>query len=117
MGSIECVVFELGKQFQFFMEGGVYGNYFNGCVNILFDVDMVGLELEELKNVFELCCVVLFVLIFCIVYDMYLSWDCKKLCLVDEVWQFLGVDKEMVEFIEEGYCCVWKYNGIFCVGI
>ncbi|MBO0501487.1 type IV secretion system protein TraC [Chromobacterium haemolyticum] len=115
-GSIERVAFELGKQLQPFTEGGVYGNYFNGRANISLDADMVGLELEELKNAPELRRVVLFVLTSRIAHDMYLSRDRKKLCLVDEAWQLLGADKETAEFIEEGYRRARKYNGIFCVG-
>lgn len=115
-GGVERVAFELGKQLQPFTKDGIYGNYFNGRANLRLDDDMVGLELEELKNAPELRRVVLFVLTSRIAHDMYLSRDRKKLCLVDEAWQLLGADKETAEFIEEGYRRARKYNGIFCVG-
>lgn len=115
-GGIERVAFELGKQLQPFTKDGIYGNYFNGRANISLESDMVGLELEELKNAPELRRVVLFVLTSRIAHDMYLSRDRPKICLVDEAWQLLGADKETAEFIEEGYRRARKYNGIFAVG-
>lgn len=115
-GGVERVAFELAKQLQPFTTDGVYGSFFNGRANIDLGDDMIGLELEELKNAPELRRVVLFVLTSRIANDMYLSRDRKKLCLVDEAWQLLGADKETAEFIEEGYRRARKYNGIFCVG-
>jgi conjugal transfer ATP-binding protein TraC len=112
----ERVAYELGKQLQPFTEEGVFGAYFNGRANLDLDGDMIGLELEELKNSPELRRVVLFVLTSRIAHDMYLTRDRKKLCLVDEAWQLLGADKETAEFIEEGYRRARKYKGIFCVG-
>ncbi|CAJ0902998.1 Protein TraC [Ralstonia sp. LMG 32965] len=115
-GQTERVAYELAKQLAPFTKDGVYGDFFNGQANISLDSDMVGLELEELKNAPELRRVVLFVLTSRIAHDMYLTRDRKKLCLVDEAWQLLGADKETAEFIEEGYRRARKYNGIFCVG-
>ena len=115
-GGIERVAFELGKQIQPFTKDGIFGNYFNGRANLSLDDDMIGLELEELKNAPDLRRVVLFVLTTRIANDMYLSRERKKLCLIDEAWQLLGSDKETAEFIEEGYRRARKYNGIFCVG-
>ncbi len=115
-GSTERVAYELAKQLAPFTKDGVYGDFFNGRANISLDADMVGLELEELKNAPELRRVVLFVLTSRIAHDMYLTRDRKKLCLVDEAWQLLGADKETAEFIEEGYRRARKYNGIFGVG-
>lgn len=115
-GSPERVAYELAKQLQPFTKEGIYGGFFNGRANISIDADMVGLELEELKNAPELRRVVLFVLTSRIAHDMYLTRDRPKLCLVDEAWQLLGDDKETAEFIEEGYRRARKYKGIFCVG-
>lgn len=115
-GGNERVAYELGKQLQPFTKDGAYGQFFNGKANINLDGDMIGLELEELKNAPELRRVVLFVLTSRIAHDMYQSRDRKKLCLVDEAWQLLGADKETAEFIEEGYRRARKYKGIFCVG-
>ena len=115
-GGTERIAYELAKQLAPFTADGVFGSFFNGQANISLDDDMVGLELEELKNAPELRRVVLFVLTSRIAHDMYLTRDRKKLCLVDEAWQLLGADKETAEFIEEGYRRARKYNGIFCVG-
>ncbi len=115
-GGTERGAYELAKQLQPFTREGIYGDYFNGRANLSLDDDMIGLELEELKNAPELRRVVLFVLTSRIAHDMYLSRDRKKICLVDEAWQLLGADKETAEFIEEGYRRARKYNGIFCVG-
>ena len=115
-GGIDRVAFELGRQLTPFTENGNYGSYFNGKANISLDADMVGLELEELKNAEDLRRVVVFVLTSRIAHDMYLSRSRKKLCLVDEAWQLLGDDAETAKFIEEGYRRARKYNGIFAVG-
>lgn len=116
-GEIERTAFELGKQLQPFTERGVYGRYFNGRANLALDNDMIGLELEELKNMPDLRRVVLLVLMTRISNDMYLtSREQKKLCLIDEAWQLLGEDKETASFIEEGYRRARKYNGIFALG-
>lgn len=115
-GSIECVAYELAKQLAPFTKDGVYGDFFNGRANISLNADMVGLELEELKNAPELRRAVLFVLTSRIAHDMYLTHDRKKLCLVDEAWQLLGADKETAELIEEGCRRARRYSGTFCVG-
>jgi conjugal transfer ATP-binding protein TraC len=115
-GAIERQAFELGRQLQPFTKDGMYGRYFNGRANISLDGDMIGLELEELKDVEDLRRVVLFVLTSRIANDMYLSRDRRKLCLVDEAWQLLGDDPETAAFIAEGYRRARKYKGIFAVG-
>ncbi|KVV25065.1 conjugal transfer protein TraC [Burkholderia cepacia] len=112
----ERIAYELSKQLLPFTKKGIYGSFFNGKANISLDGDIVGLELEELKNAPELRRVVLLVLTNRISHDMYLSRDRIKLCLMDEAWQLLGDDKETAEFIEEGYRRARKYQGIFCLG-
>lgn len=115
-GGPERRAFELAKQLQPFTTEGIYGNYFNGKANLTLDGDMIGLELEELKDAPDLRRVVLFALTSRIAHDMYLTRDRAKLCLIDEAWQLLGSDKETADFIEEGYRRARKYKGIFCLG-
>ena len=116
-GNVERQAYELAFQLQPFTKDGQFGHFFNGKANIDIDAsEMVGLELEELKNAPELRRVVLFVLTSRIAHSMYLSRDQPKICLIDEAWQLLGSDPETADFIEEGYRRARKYNGIFAVG-
>lgn len=112
-GRVERRAYELAKQLGPFTEDGLYGPFFNGPATIDLDGDMIGIELEELKNAADLRRVVLFVLTSRIAADMYQSRSRKKLCLIDEAWQLLGSDMETARFIEEGYRRARKYEGIF----
>ena len=115
-GAQDRVAFQLAKQMEPFTEKGEYGSYFNGPATIDLSDDMIGLELEELKNSPALLKVVLFVLTSRIGYEMYLNREREKICVIDEAWQLLGGDKETAAFIAEGFRRARKYRGTFMVG-
>ena len=103
---------DLGLQLFPFTKDGPYGKYFQGEANVNFENDFIVLELEELSSKKDLQAVVMFLLMYRITQNMYLSRDKPKVCIVDEAWQLLGSGGSG-DFIESGYRRARKYNGSF----
>lgn len=103
---------DLGVQLSPFTQDGPYGRYFQGETNVNFDNDFIVLELEELSAKKDLQAVVMFLLMYRITQNMYLSRDRPKVCIIDEAWQLLGAGGSG-DFIESGYRRARKYNGSF----
>lgn len=104
---------DLGVQLHPFTSDGPYGKYFIGETNVNFDNDFIVLELEELSAKKDLQAVVMFLLMYRITQNMYLSRERPKVCIIDEAWQLLGAGGSG-DFIESGYRRARKYNGSFC---
>jgi conjugal transfer ATP-binding protein TraC len=105
---------DLGVQLYPYTVDGPYGKYFRGESNVNFEANLIVLELEELSAKKDLKAVVMFLLMYKITQEMYLTRDQKKLCIIDEAWQLLqggGGD-----FIESGYRRARKYAGSFITG-
>jgi conjugal transfer ATP-binding protein TraC len=102
---------------------GAYGAYFNGPANIAFRNNFTVLELEELNSKKDLRAVVLFLMMYRITHDMYLSpRDQRKLVMIDEAWDLLGTvsgsasageSSASAKFIDAGYRRARKYGGAF----
>lgn len=101
---------------------GAYGRYFEGDANIRFDNFFTVLELEELNSKKDLRAVILFIMMYRITYDMYLSpRDQRKLVILDEAWDLLGTvsgdqgveSSASAKFIDAGYRRARKYGGAF----
>lgn len=102
---------------------GPYGAYFAGPANVRFDNPFTVLELEELNTKKDLRSVVLFLIMYRITYDMYLSpRDLRKVVLIDEAWDLLGTvtgdaseneSSASAKFIDAGYRRARKYGGAF----
>lgn len=60
------------------------------------------LELEELSAKKDLQAVVMFLLMYKITQEMYLTRNQIKICIIDEAWSLLGSGSSG-EFIESGY--------------
>ena len=71
------------------------------------------LELEELAAKKDLQAVIMFLLMYRITQNMYLTRDKPKVCILDEAWALLGGGGSG-DFIETGYRRARKYNGSFC---
>jgi len=104
---------DLGVQLFPYTSDGPYGKYFMGETNVNFDNDLIVLELEELSAKKDLQAVVMFLLMYRITQNMYLTRDRPKVCILDEAWQLLGAGGSG-DFIESGYRRARKYNGSFC---
>ena len=103
---------DLGLQLFPFTKDGPYGKYFEGDANVNFENDFIVLEMEELSAKKDLQSVVMFLLMYRITQNMYLSRDKPKICIIDEAWQLLGSGGSG-DFIESGYRRARKYNGSF----
>lgn len=103
---------DLGVQLHPYTADGPYGKYFVGDTNVNFDNDFIVLELEELSSKKDLQAVIMFLLMYRITQNMYLSRDKPKICIIDEAWQLLGSGGSG-DFIESGYRRARKYNGSF----
>lgn len=105
---------DLGVQLFPFTSAGQYGRYFCGNTNVDLSNDFIVLELEELAMKPDLRAVMMFLLMYKITEEMYLSRDRKKICIIDEAWQLLSGDG--AEFVENGYRRARKYEGSFMTG-
>lgn len=112
-GEPDREINRLGDQLFPYTSQGVYGRYFNGKTTLDFNDDLVVLELEELKSKPDLQQVIMQLIIYRIMQEMYLKRDRKKLVVIDEAWALLGGSASVAQFIAEGYRRVRKYNGAF----
>lgn len=104
---------DLGVQLFPYTSDGPYGKYFQGETNVNFESDLIVLELEELASKKDLQSVIMFLLMYRITQDMYLTRNRPKICILDEAWALLGGGNSG-DFIETGYRRARKYNGSFC---
>lgn len=104
---------DLGVQLFPYTASGPYGRYFHGETNVNFDNDLIVLEMEELAAKKDLQAVIMFLLMYRITQNMYLTRDRPKVCILDEAWALLGGGNSG-DFIETGYRRARKYNGSFC---
>ncbi len=103
---------DMGVQLYPYSSDGPYGKYFSGPANVNFESDFIVLELEELSAKKDLQAVVMFLLMYKITQEMYLTRDKIKLCVIDEAWSLLGAGSSG-DFIESGYRRARKYKGSF----
>lgn len=103
---------DLGVQLTPYTQDGPYGRYFHGETNVNFNNDFIVLELEELAAKKDLQATIMFMLMYRITQNMYLTRDRPKICIIDEAWALLGGGGSG-EFIESGYRRARKYNGSF----
>lgn len=104
---------DLGVQLFPYTSDGPYGRYFQGETNVNFDSDLIVLELEELAAKKDLQAVIMFLLMYRITQNMYLTRDRPKVCILDEAWALLSGGNSG-DFIETGYRRARKYFGSFC---
>lgn len=107
---------DVGVQLFPYTKNGMYGKFFTGPATIDLAGDFIVLELEELKGSPDLQAAVLSIVMYRITYEMYLSRDRRKVCLIDEAWQMLLDSKDTEEFIAQGYRKARKYDGAFGTG-
>ncbi|MDY0041144.1 MAG: type IV secretion system protein TraC [Desulforhabdus sp.] len=104
---------DLGVQLFPYTSDGPYGRYFQGETNVNFDSDLIVLELEELASKKDLQAVIMFLLMYRITQNMYLTRNRPKICILDEAWALLSGGNSG-DFIETGYRRARKYFGSFC---
>lgn len=104
---------DLGVQLFPYTSSGPYGRYFMGETNVNFESDLIVLELEELAAKKDLQAVIMFLLMYRITQNMYLTRDRPKVCILDEAWALLSGGNSG-DFIETGYRRARKYSGSFC---
>jgi conjugal transfer ATP-binding protein TraC len=107
---------DLGVQLFPYTTEGAYGRFFDGPANINFESDFVVLELEELKSMKDLQSVVMLLIMYKIMQEMY-QGDRKqrKMVVIDEAWDLMS-GGQSGKFIEAGYRRCRKYNGSFITG-
>lgn len=107
---------DLGVQLFPFTTAGAYGRFFDGKANVDFHSDFVVLELEELKSMKDLQAVVMLLIMYKIMQEMYVG-DRKQrtVIIIDEAWDLMG-GGQSGKFIEAGYRRARKYNGAFFTG-
>jgi len=109
---------DLASLLYTFTRHGAYGRYFDGPANIAFKNRFTVLEMEELNTKKDLRTVILYIMMFRITYDMYLSDRAqRKIVIIDEAWDLLGSsggsDSASAKFIDAGYRRARKYGGSF----
>ena len=115
-GIVDARISDLGVQLFPYTSNGSYGRYFTGPHTVNFHSNMVVLELEELASKKDLQSVVMFILMYRITQDMYLTpRDHRKLVIMDEAWDLLA-GAQSGDFIEKGYRRARKYGGGFWTG-
>ncbi|MBK6639100.1 MAG: type IV secretion system protein TraC [Rhodocyclaceae bacterium] len=103
---------DLGVQLFPFTQDGPYGRYFRGKTNVNFTSDLIVLEMEELAAKKDLQAVIMFLLMYRVTQNMYLTRDRQKVCILDEAWALLAGGGSG-DFIETGYRRARKYSGSF----
>ena len=107
---------DLAVQLASYTSAGSYGHYFSGQHTVNFNSNLVVLELEELKSKKDLQAVALFILMYRITQEMYLSpREQPKVVIMDEAWDLL-TGGQTGDFIEAGYRRARKYGGAFLTG-
>ena len=104
---------DMGVQLFPYTSDGPYGRYFQGETNVNFESDLIVLELEELASKKDLQAVIMFLLMYRITQNMYLTRNRPKICILDEAWALLSGGNSG-DFIETGYRRARKYFGSFC---
>lgn len=110
-GERDFSMVAIGDQLYAYSSEGMYGQYFNGTLNVEFTNDLVVLELEELKTKPDLQQIIMQLIMYRIMQGMYLSRSTFKIMMIDEAWALLGDTGSSARFIEEGYRRVRKYKG------
>jgi conjugal transfer ATP-binding protein TraC len=101
-----------------FTDEGSFGRYFNGPANVRFNSNLVVLESEELNNMPDLQRVVMYIMMYKVMQELY-EGDRKqpKLVIIDEAWKALAGDNPAAaKFVEEGYRRARKYRASFFTG-
>lgn len=110
---------DLASMIYPFTRHGAYGKYFDGPANISFKNRFTVLEMEELNTKKDLRTVILYIMMFRITHDMYLSDRAqRKIVIIDEAWDLLGAQggsdsAASAKFIDAGYRRARKYGGSF----
>ncbi|RPD86124.1 type IV secretion system protein TraC [Neisseria weixii] len=110
-GERDLAMVAVADQLYAYSSQGIYGQYFNGTLNVEFTNDLVVLELEELKTKPDLQQIIMQMIMYRIMQAMYLSRRKYKIMMIDEAWALLGDTGSAARFIEEGYRRVRKYKG------
>lgn len=110
-GDRDLSMVAVADQLFAYTSEGIYGQYFNGKLNVEFKSDLIVLELEELKTKPDLQQIIMQLIMYRIMQGMYLSRSQFKIMMIDEAWALLGDTGTAARFIEEGYRRVRKYKG------
>lgn len=110
-GERDLSMVAVGDQLEAYCSHGIYGQFFNGTLNVAFTNDLIVLELEELKTKPDLQQIIMQLIMYLIMKGMYLSRSRYKIMMIDEAWALLGDTGTAARFIEEGYRRVRKYKG------
>lgn len=110
-GERDLAMVAVADQLYAYSGEGIYGQYFNGTLNVEFTNDLIILELEELKTKPDLQQIIMQLIMYMIMHGMYLSRSQYKIMMIDEAWALLGDTGTAARFIEEGYRRVRKYKG------